>query len=93
MSQRFDELSKMLIKRFQQEQVEILGRKENRVGLFEIFFNGESVYSKVRIIVNHLNQITLKLSYNFFRKNQERFQILKPSLLLQKEACMICNRR
>ena len=78
MSQRFDELSKMLIKRFQQEQVEILGRKETRVGLFEIFFNGESVYSKVRIIVNHSNYLTLRVFHQYFRKNQERFLILKP---------------
>ena len=58
MSQRFDELSKMLIKRFRQDEVEIHGQKANRVGLFEIFFNGESVYSKVRIIVNHSNYST-----------------------------------
>ena len=50
-SQRFDELSTMLIKRFEKDVVEVCGQKETRKGLFEIFFNGQCVYSKVRILV------------------------------------------
>ena len=50
-SQRFDELSTMLIKRFEVGVVEVCGQKENLVGLFEIFFNGQCVYSKVTVIV------------------------------------------
>ena len=43
----------MLIKRFKQDEVEVKGQNENQKGLFEIFFNGECVYSKVVKYFDH----------------------------------------
>ena len=46
--QRFDELSDMLINRFREDDVQVTGQKLNCGGArFEIFFNGQCVFSKV----------------------------------------------
>ena len=47
-AQRFDELSDMLINRFREDDVQVTGQKLDGGGArFEIFFNGQCVFSKV----------------------------------------------
>ena len=60
----------MLIKRFKQEEVQIQGQRENRVGLFEIFFNGECVYSRVRLEYIGIILLFLRFHLTFQRKSR-----------------------
>ena len=55
----------MLIKRFKQDEVEVKGQNENQKGLFEIFFNGECVYSKVVKSFDHHFPRSMKHIFHF----------------------------
>ena len=47
-SERFDELSKLLLKRFS-PNIELTGQFVKKGGLFEIYLNGEILFSRVSV--------------------------------------------